>query len=160
MNLARAITLALLGIASMAAVAASARDALGSYGQWAAFHDPMSGNFPRRCFAIAEPETGGVAQYATISFWPVARVRGQLYFRLTRNVAAGEIVALNLGGRRFELAARGNGAWARDARMDAAIVAALRSSETMRLAVGRGSSTWPLSGAASAIDAAALGCAR
>ncbi len=157
MKLARAI---LLGAATIIAAAASARDALGSYGQWVAFHDPVSGNLPRRCFAIAEPEGAGVAQYATISFWPAARVRGQLYFRLTRNVAVGEVVALDLGGRRFELAARGNGAWARDARMDAAIVAALRSSATMRLSVGRGSSIWPLSGAASAIDAAALGCAR
>lgn len=157
MKLAHAI---LLAAATIIAAAASARDALGSYGQWAAFHDPVSGNLPRRCFAIAEPVGAGVAQYATISFWPAARVRGQLYFRLTRNVAAGEVVALDLGGRRFELVARGNGAWARDARMDAAIVAALRSSATMRLAVGRGSSIWPLSGAASAIDAAALGCAR
>ena len=160
MRLARAILLAAATIANIVSVTASARDALDSYGQWAAFHDPVSGNLPRRCFAIAEPEQAGVAQYATISFWPAARVRGQVYFRLTRNVAAGEIVALDLGGRRFELATRGNGAWARDARMDAAIVAGLRSSETMRLSVGRGSSIWPLSGVASAIDAAALGCAR
>ena len=69
MKLARAI---LLAAAVVLSSTASARDALGSYGQWAAFHDPVSGNLPRRCFAIAEPEGAGIAQYAAISFWPLS----------------------------------------------------------------------------------------
>ena len=59
----------------------------------------------------------------------------------------------------------GGDAWAVDRRMDAAIVAAMRSAGSMtvsaRDSAGRGfSNSWTLAGAASAMDAATLGCAR
>ena len=58
----------------------------------------------------------------------------------------------------------GGDAWAVDRRMDAGIVAAMRSAQSMtvsaRDAAGRGfSNTYPLAGAATAMDAAAIGCA-
>jgi hypothetical protein len=56
-------------------------------------------------------------------------------------------------------------AWAPDPRTDAAIVAAMRSGQRMSISAisGNGSrlvDTYMLKGAATAIDAAALGCAR
>ena len=55
--------------------------------------------------------------------------------------------------------------WGADQRMDAAIIAAMRSANGMtvsaRDANGAGfSNTWQLRGAATAMDAAAIGCAR
>jgi hypothetical protein len=73
-------------------------------------------------------------------------------------------IMLSLGGQHFKLTGGGMDAWALDGRMDAAIVAAMRSAETMTLSAhDRGgklfSETYALGGAATAMDAAALGCA-
>ena len=69
------------------------------------------------------------------------------------------------GERRFTLAANTADAWAADAPSDRAIVAAMRGSRSMSVeAVGEGgrpfADTYALAGAATAIDAAALGCVR
>lgn len=103
--------------------------------------------------------------YATIGTWPKRGVRGQVHFRLSRRLAPQGRIALSLGGQRFELVGGGGDAWASDRRMDAAIVAAMRSATRMtvsaRDASGRGfSNTWQLAGAATAMDAAMIGCAR
>lgn len=145
---------------------AMARDSLGVFETWAAFRDPASGGAGPRCYAIAEPETAsGPGHYATIAFWPRARVRAQFNARFPRAISLRHSVTLTLGGRRFALVVRGHSAWARDARMDAAIVAAMRSATAMSVAASddagrRMAASWPLRGAATAIDAAALGCAR
>jgi len=152
----------LLPLAILLATPALARDSLGVFGDWAAFRDPAT----PRCYAIAEPDSASIAGgYATIGFWPAARVRTQIFLRFPRNLDPARAPALTVGGQRFLLTARGAGAWARDARMDAAIVAAMRSAPAMSVtAIGeRGgtmTATWRLRGAATAIDAAALGCAR
>ena len=72
---------------------------------------------------------------------------------------------LSLSQQRFELAGGGGDAWAADRRMDAAIVAAMRSAREMtvsaRGADGRGfSNTWALAGAATAMDTSSIGCAQ
>jgi hypothetical protein len=141
-----------------------ARASLGSFDGWAAFRDEG----PVRCFAIAEPARGGGGKwrpYATVSSWPAARVRGQFHARLGRELRSGAQVTLIIDERRFTLVAGGADAWAPDARTDAAIVAAMRSARTMSIAsvaaTGGGfAETYVLKGAATAIDAAALGCAR
>ena len=74
-------------------------------------------------------------------------------------------MTLSVGDRRFALVAGQGDAWAQDPRADAAIIAAMRSASSMsvqtRGANGRGfADTYRLRGAATAIDAAALGCAR
>lgn len=141
------------------ATPALARDSLGVFEDWAAFRDPASGNAPLRCYAIAEPERANApGLYATVGHWPVSRVRSQFYVRLPR--ATTGTATLTIGSRRFTLTARGTGLWAADARTDAAIVAAMRSVGSMRVSVGGLSASWRLRGAATAIDAAALGCAR
>ena len=151
----------LLTIASPAA----ARDALGVFQSWGAFRDPA----PRRCFAIAEPERawrgGDWRPFASVGHWPARRVRGQIHLRMTRETLAGAPVTLTIGERRFALVARGAEAWAPKTRVDAAIVAAMRSGSSMSVEsvarTGRPfADTYRLRGAATAIDAAAIGCLR
>ena len=161
----RTIFLAALLGAGLVAAPAAARDALGMFGGWAAFRDPAT----PRCYAIAAaaPSTKSrdYQPYADVAIWPKANVRGQVHFRLSRKLASAAPVVLMVGSTRFALSGGGGDAWAADARMDAAIVAALRSAAEMtvsaRSADGHGfSNTWALAGAATAIDAAMVGCAR
>lgn len=145
---------------------AQARDSLGVFGGWGAFHDPAT----PRCYAIAEPARtssgkAGWRAFASVGTWPKSNVRGQLHIRLSRARAAQAKAYLSIGERRFALSAGAADAWAQDARMDAAIIAAMRSASTMSIestaANGRAfSDLYALKGAATAMDAAALGCAR
>lgn len=142
-----------------ASVPADARDALGIYDRWAAFRDLS----PRHCYAVARPVRGGGAAFASLNDWPRQGVRAQLHVRLSRVRNPRARVTLSIGERRFELVAGAADAWASDARTDAAIVAAIRSGRAMSietLARGGGAfaDVYSLRGAATAIDAAALGC--
>ncbi|WP_213982581.1 invasion associated locus B family protein [Sphingomonas sp. dw_22] len=137
------------------------REALGVYAGWGAFRDVA----PARCFAIARPaEKYRQAQpFVSIATWPRSRVRDQLHIRLSRARAANARVTLSVGERRFELMAGDADAWAPDARTDAAIVAAMREGRSMSVesVAANGApfaDSYALKGAASAIDAAALGC--
>ena len=141
---------------------ALARDSLGIYNNWGAFRDAE----PYRCYAIAEPEQeGGKRQpFASISWWPAKEVRGQLHVRLSRARRDGADVFLSAGGRRWRLTAGKTDAWSPSAKHDAFILAKLRSASAMSIssvaATGGGfADTYALKGAASAFDAAALGCA-
>ena len=153
-------------LASLALVAAPAlaRDALGMFGSWASFRDPQT----PRCYAIAmaAPSTKqrDYQPYADVAWWPRAQVRGQVHFRLSRKLQAGAPIVLSIGDQRIALTGGGGDAWASDKRGDAAVIAAMRSAGSMtvsaRDASGTGfSNTWDLSGAATAMDAAAVGCA-
>ena len=154
---------ALLALLFVAAPA-SARDALGIYDGWGAFREPVTS----RCYAIAAPSatvgTPQVKAYASVGYWPKSRIRGQFYVRLSKARAPGRELRLTVGSRRFILTGNGVHGWASDARMDAAIIAAMRSAPSMSVEsssdTGRSiADTYRLRGAATAIDAAALGCA-
>ena len=156
---------ALSAILLVVSPAAVARDALGMFGTWGAFRDPAV----PRCYAIAMAEPSTLQRdyqpYAAIGSWPRRAVRGQVHLRLSRKLSPASTIVLTIGSQRFELVGGGGDAWAADQRMDAAIVAAMRSAGTMtvsaRDAAGRGfSNTWPLAGAATAMDAALIGCSR
>ncbi len=155
----------LIVAAAVLSAPAQARDSLGMFSTWAAFRDPAV----PRCYAIAMAAPSTLRRdfqpYATVSNWPKQAVRGQIHFRLSRNLAPGSKIALTVGSTRFELTGGGGDAWATDRRMDAAIVAAMRSARNMTVNArgtdGKGfSNTWPLAGAATAMDAASVGCAR
>ena len=156
--------LALLAAAFLWASPALAKDGLGVFGQWAAFRDP---GVPR-CYAIAaaEPRSGAAtAAYADVATWPKRGVRGQVHFRLSRELHDQPRLSLGIGNRRFVLTGGGVDAWASDRRADAAIVAALRSASRMSLsAVDRAgrrfTDRYSLEGVATAMDAATVGCAR
>ncbi|MDP3905631.1 hypothetical protein [Novosphingobium sp.] len=156
-------TAAMLALAALAAPA-SARDALGMFGDWGAFRDPAV----PRCYAIAKAAPSTLRRdyqpYADVAFWPKQGVRGQVHFRLSRKLAGNSAITLSISGQKIALTGGGGDAWAPDKRADAAIIAAMRSAREMtvsaRDASGRGfSNTWTLAGAATAMDAAAVGCA-
>jgi hypothetical protein len=140
----------------------AARDSLGVFDRWAAFRDAS----PLRCYAIAKAERATPATaYATVSNWPERKVRGAVHLVLSREVASAGSVRLSIGDKRFTLVAKGRNAWAKDGRDDAAIIAALRSAARMSVSAQtpKGSSfidRYALTGAATAIDAATVGCAR
>jgi len=144
---------------------AQARDSLGMFGEWGAFRDPAA----PRCYAIAMAAPSTLRRdfqpFASVGTWPRQNLRGQVHFRLSRKLQPGAPITLAIGRSRFALVGGGADAWAVNAQMDAAIVAAMRSAKEMtvsaRGADGRGfSNTWSLDGAATALDAAAVGCAR
>ena len=144
---------------------ALARENLGMFGEWGAFKDPTV----PRCYAIAKAIPSKLRRdyepYATIGTWPKRGIRNQVHFRMSRKMAGDPRLILRIGGERFELTGGGGDAWAVDKRMNAAIVAKLRSASSVtvlaRGADGKGfSNTWNLNGVASAMDAAAIGCAK
>lgn len=161
----RAAFLFLMFAAIPAAAVAAPRTALGIFDGWGAFREPAAA----RCFAIAAPSaTIGRPQekpYASIGYWPKSRIRGQFYVRLSKARNPERELRLTVGSRRFILTGNGVHGWASDARMDAAIIAAMRAAPSMSVESGTPTGgaiadTYRLRGAATAIDAAALGCAR
>ena len=155
--------LAALAMLLLAAPAAG-KDDLGVFDAWGAFRDPGAG----RCYAIAVPQPGRAARdydpYASVGTWPRRGVRGQIHIRLSRQLAASPRVSLAVGGKRFALTGGGGDAWATDKAMDAAIVAAMRSAGSMAVSATdlrgrRFTDRYSLSGAATALDAASVGCA-
>ncbi len=154
------IRLGVLGLLLLAAPL-SARESLGVYDGWGAFRDAA----PARCYAIAKAQGSPPAPaYATVSNWPERKVRGQLHLVLSRDIAdagaKGAAVRLTVGDQRFDLVAKGRNAWARDARDDAAIIAAMRSASRMSVSGSGFTDRYALAGAATAIDAATVGCAK
>lgn len=159
-----ALSLLLCGCLALAAPA-HARDALGMFGAWGAFRDPA---IPR-CYAIAMAQPGRTkpetTPYADVGLWPRKGVRGQIHFRLSRRMQPGAHPQLSLGGQHYRLIGGATDAWAADAAMEAAILAAMRSGESMSI-TARDTSGHPftdqytLPGAATAMDAAALACAQ
>lgn len=143
---------------------ALARDALGIFGAWGAFRDPAAS----RCYAIAMAAPSQRARdyqpYADVAWWPKQGIRGQFHMRLSRKLQSGAPIVLSIGNTRFTLVGGGGDAWAADKRMDAAVIAAMRSASEMtvnaRGSDGTGfSNSYKLDGAATAMDAAAVGCA-
>ncbi|MBX9796464.1 hypothetical protein [Sphingomonas sp.] len=144
----------------LVAAPAVARESLGVHGGWAAFRDAS----PRRCYAIAAPgSAGGRGRgFVTVATWP-GGPRAQLYVRLSQPRSPNARVTISIGQRRFALTAGDSDAWAPDARADAAIIAAMRggramSVETLGLRGVPFADAYALDGAATAIDAATLGC--
>lgn len=155
-----ALPLALLLIAAPIA----AKDSLGVFGQWGAFRDPAV----PRCYAIAAAEVSArsdFAAFASVGTWPGRQVRGQIHLRPSRRLTADATASLRIGNASFRLSGGESDLWAADARSDAAILAAMRSAGSMTLnardARGRNfTDRYSLEGAATALDAASVGCAR
>lgn len=154
----------LLLVFALITTPACARTSLGTFNGWGAFRDES----PTRCFAIAQPYRARAGQwrpFASVSTWPQSGVRGQVQVRLGRALLPDAPVLLTIGGRHYPMLAGGADAWAPDPRVDAVLVAAMRSAKsfTVQARTSSGgfiSDTYALKGAATAIDAAALGCAR
>ncbi|UVO51756.1 invasion associated locus B family protein [Sphingomonas sp. SUN019] len=143
--------------------AADARTAIGIYHSWGAFRDGS------RCYAIAAPIRAGAANrarpFASIASRFGRDRRAAVFIRLSTPRGSNAPVTLAIGERRFTLSASATAAWAADAATDRAVVAAMRGARSMSVSTvavnGRPfADTYALTGAATAIDAAALGCAR
>ena len=153
--------LALIPLLALAAPLA-ARESLGVYDSWAAFKDAS----PARCYAVSKAQgakAGGKPRapaYATISTWPGKGVRGAVHIVLSREVPAKAAIRLAVGDKRFTLVTKGRNAWAADPQSDAAIVAAIRSAARMSVSGAGFTDRYALAGAATAIDAATVGCAK
>ncbi|HEY9091706.1 hypothetical protein [Parasphingorhabdus sp.] len=150
---------------AMVSVPVAAKESLGIYDSWGAFRDQ---EIPR-CYAIAESEDiTGKAQrksYISVGYWPKRGIRAQFHVRLSRDRSTNSRVMVGVGGRRFQLIANRSDGWSQDRRMDAAIIAALRSANSMTVeSTGRDGrpivDAYLLRGAATAIDAASIGCSN
>lgn len=157
----------LLVVAALAlAGTAVARDSLGVFSTWGAFRDPAV----PRCYAIAMAEKkAGRKQdfqpYFTVGYWPSRDIRGAVHVRLARRLASGSKVTVSFPEANFSLQTGQADAWPIDKTTNAAILAQMRSAQTM-VVIARGTDgrsfrdNYRLQGAASAMDAAALGCAK
>ena len=146
-----------------AAAPATAQQALGVFGTWAAFRGAD------RCYAIAEPyqepRAGDGRAFVSVGYWPARGARGQAYFRLSRAKREGSAVLLRIDERTFQLRGGGADAWGLDSAADADIVSAMRTGIEMTVETRAASGavvrdSYRLRGAATAIDAAAIACAR
>jgi hypothetical protein len=152
-----------LFVVFFAASAAGAQPrGLGIFGTWGAFQDSA------RCYAIAQPyEVGarGTQPFASVGYWPAGGALGQVHIRLSAEKRAESALLLRIDGRSFQLVGRGWDAWAPDPRADADLLTAMRTGmemavETRSTRGGLIRDRYRLRGAPSAIDAAALACAR
>lgn len=154
----------LLLLAALSATPAAAQpQSLGIFSTWGAFRDGA------RCYAITQPYEAPAAQrwrpFASIGHWPARGPGGQLHIRLSREKRQGSAVLLRIDGRSHQLVGGGRDAWAPDPRADVEIQAAMRNG--IELAVETRSvdgrpvrDLYRLRGAATAMDAAAIACAR
>lgn len=148
---------------ALATAAEAQPQSLGIFGTWGAFRTAD------RCYAIAEPEgdarPGDGRAHASVGFWPRRGVRGEGHFRLREAKRPGSAVLLRIDGRTFQLRGGGADAWPSDSAADAEIVSAMRRGIEMSVETRsvRGTllrDVYQLRGAATAIDAAAIACAR
>ena len=88
----------------------SARSSLGMFSDWGAFRDPKV----PRCYAIAKAQPSSARRehqaYASVGSWPRRAIRGQIHFRLSRNLGERPAIQLALGDKRFELTGSGSDA--------------------------------------------------
>jgi hypothetical protein len=146
----------------LAVPAAAQKQSVGVYGLWGAFRD--SGH----CYAISRPQrrpaAGAGAAFASVGWWPGRGIRGEIHIRFSRPKREGSAVLLRIDDRLFQLIGGGDNGWAPAPAADAEIVAAMRtgidmSVETRSVTGGTLRDFYPLRGAATAIDAAAIACA-
>ncbi len=155
--------LAAFALAAATPTHASAQpQALGAWGNWAAFRDGG------RCYAISQPWQGPDAQgwqpFASVGTWPGRGRGGQLHVRLSRAARAGSAVLLRIDGRTFQLTGAGRDAWAPDGRADAEIQIAMRTGIDLAIETRAADGLavrdlYRLRGGATAMDAAAIACA-
>ena len=114
--------------------------------------------------SILPARKGQPQAHAAFSFDAGGPRHGELALQLSRAPRAGSSVMLTVGDQPFLLAVRGDWAWSRGPQQEAAIIAAVRSTGSMRIVARdrsgrRFTDRYLLDGAPGAIDAAAAACA-
>jgi len=147
-------------LAAGAASQAAAARILFAGGQWAAI------DFGARCEARSKGlwARKGTQPFAGFAFDARGARQGQFYVHLSRPARAGATVIATMGSQPFLLAGKGDWAWSRNLAQQRSILEAARYGRSMRLETRDTSGRrvvdrYLLSGAATAIDAAAAACA-
>jgi len=156
-----------VGMLALATPAAGAREALGAFGDWAAFRDP--GN-DHKCYVVTAPnQTRASAQNIkrgqaalSIGIWP-GRSGAQVHAATGFGIDPSKPVILKIGSRSFTLLPEGESAWAENAAADEAIISALRGGTTAEVTgtSARGTQVtdrYSLKGISAALDAARSAC--
>lgn len=138
-------------------VAAQRPQAVAAAGRWAALKGPD--HCEAASLALLPANRTRAQGRASLSFDKVRR-QGQFAVMLSRPARPGSSVMLTIGDTPFLLTARGATAWSRGPAQEAAIIAAVRGAEGMRIEArsaggGRFIDRYLLDGAPTAIDAAA-----
>lgn len=152
-------------LAAAAAVRASAAPqaaVLFARGAWAALDRGTVCEAVSR--SVRTAPRGQPQAIAGFSFSPDRRRWGEFHARLSHVPRAGASILLTVGDQPFLLVARGDWAWSRSPLQDQAIITAVRTGVGMKLesrdsAGRRFADPYALSGAPTAIDAAAARCA-
>ena len=152
--------LAAIFLLGLLAGSANAARIIHAGGNWAAI------DFGARCEArskalYAKPETEPFAGFAFDSRGPR---HGQFYVHLARPARAGATVIATVGSQPFLLASKGQWAWSNSGDQQSALIRAARYATGMRVDYrdargAKGVDRYALSGAPTAIDAAAAACA-
>ena len=137
-------------------------------GDWAAFDRGASCDAMSRSLLVprkGEPQPHLALTFDRGAFDRGGSRRGELSVALRRPTRPGSSVVVTIGDQPFLLSARGAAAWSRGPVQEQAIIAAIRSSGGMRveardMAGRRMVDRYALSGAPTAIDAAAAACSR
>ena len=129
---------------------------------WAAID--YGGVCEARARAVRVAPKGKVQAIASFSFSPDRKRWGEFAARLTRIPRQGSSVLLAIGSQQFLLVSRGATAWSRGPAQEQAIIAAARTGQSLRIetrdeAGRRYRDDYSLTGAPTAIDAAAARCA-
>ena len=132
-------------------------------GDWAAFDRGATCEAVSRSLLV--PLKGDEQPRIAIAFDRGGPRRGEIGLHLHRAARPGSSVVLTVGDQPFLLSARGGDAWSRGPLQEAAIIAAIRRESGMRVeardeAGRRMVDRYSLSGAPTAIDAAAARCSR
>ena len=137
-------------------------------GDWAAFDRGASCDAVSRSLLVprkGEPQPHIAISFDRGSFDRGGTRHGEVSIAFRRPTRPGSSVVMTIGDQPFLLSARGAGAWSRGPAQEAAIIAAIRNSTGMRIeardfAGRRMVDRYALSGAPTAIDAAATACTR
>lgn len=152
----------LLMLVAAAPVAAASPRLVVARGAWASFDRGAA------CEAMAvalRPASGKEEQaLVAVSFDRSGRRNGEFSARFRRPVRPGSSALLVIGDQPFQLVTRGSNAWSKGPRQEAAIIAMMRTANSMRIDARdqggrRMTDRYSLDGAPTAIDAAAA-CSR
>ena len=153
--------LAVFTIILLTAPAAAAHLLL-ARGDWVAID--FGGRCEARSRMLEPPPEARPPPFAGFLFDAGGSAQGQFYVRLSRPAGAGSPVMLAIGNQPFLLVGGGESAWSRSPAQSQAMIAAARNGGEMRIEFREGGGRrytdhYGLTGAATAIDAAAAACA-
>lgn len=163
----RTLTISLIATVSVLGASAAAGASIGEFKDWSAH---VEGDGAKKvCWIYSKPKkdegkyTARGEIYALVTHRPGDKVTNQVQFTAGYTFKKGSDVTVAIGKSKFELFTSGDTAWARNAKDDAAIVAAMRRGSTMIVTgtSSRGTATkdtYSLSGVSAAHAAIGKAC--